>query len=156
MKSSFFRRFATFTAGFFCGCVLCVAMLETVKTATIFSQHFWSALLLRMQYYVLPVMAAELIRAPIMGLFFALVGNRQVEIRKVANFGSVCGTLCYGVAYFLMIYGTKDRTVRQYISSYDLVQWSILGLPILLILGSFINGWRAGRRLDKVDSQQAN
>ena len=134
MKTSFISRFLGFSLAFYVGGVAAVFVLTIVKTAVFFPVHFWRWLIEWMGADVLPVALAELFRSPIMGLLFALLGTRCLAPSSTVKFGVACGAFSYAIAYFFSILGSTHGTLAQAVTNLNLTEYTVLGLPVGLVL----------------------
>ena len=134
MKVSFFSRFLAFSLAFYVGSVVTVFILTVVKTATFCRDDFWSWLFIWIKLEVFPVAFAELFCSPIMGLLFALLGARWLAPSSTIKFGVACGAFSYAVFYFFGILGSIGGILAQAVSSLNLIEYSLLGLPVALVL----------------------
>jgi hypothetical protein len=134
MKTSFFSRFLAFSLAFYGGSVAAVFVLTVVKTAVFFQHHFWSWLFRCIKGDVFPIALAELFRSPIMGLLFALLGTRRLAPSSTIKFGIACGAFSYAAAFFFSILGSTRGTLAQSVTSLNLIEYSLLGLPVGLVL----------------------
>jgi len=141
-KASFLRRFGLLTLGLYLGAVLCVFVLTIVKIVCFFPYHFWHWLYYWSRYDVLPVALAELLRSPVMGLLFALLGARHLTPRGIFRFGAVCGMLAYATAHFISLLASTGRPYSTIIQDWGLIQAATLGLPVVLILLSRFLDWK--------------
>ena len=134
MKPSFFSRFLAFSLAFYIGSVAAVFVLTIVKWAVFFQHHSISWLLSLITYDLIPVALAELLRSPIMGLFFALIGARWLARSSTIKLGIACGAFSYVIAYFFTVLRSAPGTLAQFVASLNLIEYSLLGLPVLLIV----------------------
>ena len=133
MKPSFLARFLGFSVAFYVGSVVGVLVLTVVKTAVFFQHHFWSWILGWIKDDVFPIAVKELFRSPIMGLLFALLGARGMAPSSTLKFGAVCGAFSYATAYFFTILRSTGSLPQLYFR-FNLIEYSLLGVPVLLIL----------------------
>ncbi|HEY0256544.1 MAG TPA: hypothetical protein VGC39_03795 [Candidatus Methylacidiphilales bacterium] len=134
MKISFWQRFLAFTLSFWGGIVVALFLLKAVNAFCFSPYHFWAWFLDEIHYDVFPVALAELFRSPIMGLLFALLGSRKFNLRALIRFGAVCGGASYIVADAFNLAGFASWNLAPYFRQPLVVEYIILGLPIVLIL----------------------
>jgi hypothetical protein len=134
VRTSFLFRFLVFSPAFCLGSVASVSVLTVVKTAVFFSHDFGSWLISWIEADVFPIALAELFRSPVMGLLFALLGTHWVERSSIIKFGFACGAFSYAVAYFFSVLGGTGGVVAQCVTSVNLIEYFLLGLPIALVL----------------------
>ena len=78
-----------------------------------------------------------------MGLLFAWLGSRHLSRREIMTYGIACGTLSYTVVYFFTILSSTGGTLAQAVDDFNVTEYVILGLPIVLILLSrFDSFWQ--------------
>ena len=134
MKTSFFSRFLAFGLAFYVGGVVATFILTVVKTASFFRHDFWSWVLACIKTDVFPIALAELFRSPILGLLFALFGTRWLDRPSTLKFGFACGAFSYAVAYFFSFLGSTGGALAQSVSDFSLIEYTLLGLPVVLVL----------------------
>jgi hypothetical protein len=134
MNASFVSRFLAFSLAFYVGSVAAIFVLTVVKWAVFFQHHSWSWLLGLMRYDVVPVALAELYRSPIMGLFFALLGARGLAPSSTIKFGMACGAFSYAIAFLFTMIRSTPGPIAQAVIALNLIECSLLGLPVALVL----------------------
>ena len=145
MKLSFLSRFLAFTVAFYAGAVGAVFILEIVKTAAFLPHGFWSWLSAGIKGNVFPIALAELFRSPVMGLLFALLGPRWLERSATIKFAVACGAFSYAIAFFFSILGSMRGSFAPLVTNHYLIECSLLGLPVgLVLLSPFLPGGWSG------------
>jgi hypothetical protein len=130
----FLQRTLLYATGLFVGCTLCVSIITVAQKYTVSTPKVWPYVLDWFRFWVWPVMVAEMIRSPLAGLFYALLGPARYTRSRILGFGATCGLVAYGFAYFFSVVAGRGPEMRQIVSGWNLIQGSTLGVPLILIL----------------------
>jgi hypothetical protein len=136
MKITFLSRFLGFTLAFYTGTILSVFILTVVKTAAFFPHEFLPWLWSQMKSDFFPFVIAELVRSPLMGFLFALVGPRWNSKISTVKFGVWCGAFACAFAFFFGMLGNSGSPFGRMILGTNLIEYFLLGLPVVLVLVS--------------------
>ncbi len=136
LRLSFVSRFCRFTVSFYIGSVGAIIFLITIQTAVFKHPGFWSWWKNAMRFDVFPVAIAELLRSPLMGLFFALLGARGLVRASVFKLVLGSGAFCYALAFFFVMLGNIPGEIAVLPGTSDLIEVSEIGLPIIVVLAS--------------------
>ena len=93
-------------------------------------------------FYVGSVVAVFILTVVKTATLFPVHFWRWLTQSTTIKFGLACGAFSYAIAYFFTILVSMGGTLAQSVTSLNLIEYSLLGLPVVLVLLSRHFAWQ--------------